>query len=414
MKNMIIFITLLALIISCSSESEVYQWRGAMRDGIYQETDLLDKWPEEGPELLWLANGLGRGYAAPVITEDQVFVNGEEEGNSFLHAFDLDGRLLWKSPNGKEFLGEGFSSTYPGARSTPTVRGKYVYSTSGMGNIACFDKITGKEIWSRNIKDNLGGEIAYFGYSESVAVDEDNVYCFPGGPETNMAALNRLNGKEVWTSEVRKDTFAYGSPVLVDLPERKILIHTSRYFIFTVDRENGELLSSYKLEGYEYDGEHCNTPVYSKGHIYFVANDIEGQGAMKLKLSDDGEKITEVWRHPGILNNFGGLLALDDHLYTTVKGNWLLTLGPEKGSITDSVKVATGSLAFADNKIFCYGNNGELNMVNYETGEALVTGNFKISEGSGFHFSYPVISDGVMYIRRGETLMAYKIKKTNQ
>lgn len=410
MKNSFIFISIVLITLSCSSEIEVYQWRGAMRDGIYHETDLLEKWPEDGPELLWISEGLGRGYASPVITAEQIFVNGEQEGKSFLHAFDLEGKQQWVSPNGKEFVGEGFSSTYPGARATPTAVGNFVYTTSGMGRIACFNTSNGEEIWAKDIVKDLGGEVAYFGYSESVAVDEKNVYCFPGGQETNMAALNRLNGKTVWTSELQRDTFAYGSPVLVDLPERKILIHTSRYHIFTVDRENGNLLASYKLEGYEYDGEHCNTPVYNNGHIYFVANDIKGQGAMKLKLSDDGESITELWRHPGILNNFDGLLVLNDHLYTTVKGNWLLSMEPEKGSISDSVKVSTGSLAWANNKIFCYGNNGEINLINFDERNPGVTGKLKISEGSGFHFSYPVISEGVMYIRRGETLMAYKIK----
>jgi len=410
MKNTVPVILLLAFALIHSCKNEVYQWRGDLRDGVYQETDLLNEWPEEGPELLWISKGLGRGYAAPVITEDQIFVNGEQEGNSYLFAFDMEGQLLWRSPNGEEFLGEGFSSTYPGARSTPTVMGKLVYTTSGRGRIACFNKSTGAEKWSSNIVDDLGGEVGYFGYSESVAVDKNSVYCFPGGQEANMAALDRLTGKTVWTSELQRDTFAYGSPVPVDLPSRKILIHTSRYSIFTVDRESGELLGTYPLEGYEYDGEHCNTPVYNNGYIYFVANDIESQGAMKLKLSEDGENITEVWRHQGILNNFGGLLVVNNHLLTTVKGNWLLSLEPESGSISDSIKVATGSLAYADKKIICYGNNGEVNLIAYGEGKPEITGKLKIKEGSGHHFSYPVVAAGIMYIRRGDALMAFKIK----
>ncbi len=369
MKNTAFVILLLAFALSHSCKNDRSQWRGDKRDGVYHETDLLDQWPEEGPELLWVSEGLGKGYAAPVVTGDRIFVNAEEDGNSFLVAMDLQGNQLWKSPNGKEFLGEGFSSTYPGARATPTVMGSLVYTNSGKGRIACFNAKTGAEKWAVHIVDDLGGEVAYFGYSESVAVDDKNVYCYPDGTDTKMAALNRKSGETVWTSEVLRDTFAYGSPVLVDLPARKILIHTSRHHIFTIDRENGELLGSYDLEAYEYDGEHCNTPIYRNGYIYFVANDTEGQGAMRLKLSDDGKSITEVWRHKGILNNFGGLLVVDDHLLTTVKGNWLLSLAPEDGAINDSIKVATGSLAFADNKIFSYGNNGMINLVNYRQGK---------------------------------------------
>lgn len=409
MKTVLFLSLLVALGLIHGCKNEVYQWRGPDRDGIYPETGLLDQWPEKGPELLWTAKGLGKGYAAPVVTDRQIFINGEQDGNSYLLAFDLKGKQLWNSPNGEEFLGEGFSSTYPGARSTPTVIGNLVYATSGKGRIACYDTSSGEEAWAVSIVDDLGGEVGYFGYSESLAVDNENVYCFPGGAETNMAALDRFSGKTVWTSELLRDTFAYGSTVLVDLPTRKVMISTSRHFLFAVDRDNGELLGTYALEGYEYDGEHCNTPVYSEGYIYFVANDTEGQGAMRLQLSDDGESIMEIWRHKGILNNFGGLLALDHHLHTTVKGNKLLSLDPETGAVTDTVRVATGSLAFADNKIICYGNNGEINLVRYGLDKLQVTGTFKVREGSGHHFSYPVIANGIMYIRHGDALMAYRI-----
>jgi outer membrane protein assembly factor BamB len=414
MKNLAITVSilLLGLTQACQQETiqENAQWRGANRDGIFHETDLLDQWPEEGPELLWVFEGLGQGFAAPAVTTEGLFVNGEHEGNSYLFSIDLEGKLLWKSPNGKEFLGEGFSSTYPGARATPTVYGKLVYTTSGEGQIACFESSTGLEKWAVNIVDYLDGMVAYFGYSESVAIDEEHVYCFPGGASTNLAALDRFTGKIAWTQSAHRDTFAYGSPVLIDLSDRKILMNTSRHHLFTVDPSNGDLLANYELEGYEYDGEHCNTPVYADGHIYYVANDVPGQGAMKLKLSDNGERITELWRNNEVMNNFGGLVAVNGHLFTTIKGNKLLALDPDNGSVVDSLKVATGSIIYTDNKFIVYGNNGTTNLVNYEQDKFEIAGQFKVKEGTGQHFSHPVVANGVMYIRHGNALMAYRIK----
>lgn len=408
----ILFALLIGLTQACHRENphQRAQFRGANRDGIFHETGLLNHWPEDGPELLWVFEGLGKGFASPAVTSERLFVNGEEDGSSYLYALDLDGKLLWKSPNGKEFLGEGFSSTYPGARSTPTVYGKLVYTSSGMGHIGCFDAASGQENWSVSISDDLGGIVGYFGYSESVAVDQEHVYCFPGGASTNVAALDRFTGKISWTQSAHRDTFAYGSPVLVELPERPILIHTSRHHLFTLDRRNGELLGSYELEGYEYDGEHCNTPVYADGHIYFVANDIPGQGAMKLELSDGGKNIREIWRNNKVLNNFGGLVVVDGHLFTMVKGNRLVSLDPESGAVADTIKAATGSIIYADNKFICYGNNGTINLVTYEEKLLETAGQFKVKEGTGHHFSHPVLANGVMYIRHGDALMAYKIR----
>lgn len=414
MKYLGIIITAITLLtgMACSQEhiEERAQWRGAMRDGIFEETGLMDQWPEEGPELLWAFEGLGRGYAAPAVSSEGIFVNGEEEGNSYLFALDLEGKLRWKSSNGKEFLGEGFSSSYPGTRSTPTVYGGLVYATAGEGQISCFDVKTGKEIWSVNIVDDLGGIRGYFGYSESVGVDDLHVYCFPGGASTNLAALDRQTGKIAWTQSALRDTFAYGSPVLIDLPERGILMTTSRHHLVTLDRSKGDLLASYSLEGYEYDGEHCNTPVYSEGLIYYVANDIPGQGAIKLQLTNGGESIREIWRNNEVMNNFGGLVAVDGHLFTTIKGNRLVALDPHKGSVVDSLKVATGSIIYTDNKFIVYGNNGTVTLVNYADKQLEAAGEFKVKEGSGQHFAHPVVADGILYIRHGDVLLAYRIK----
>jgi outer membrane protein assembly factor BamB len=169
------------------------------------------------------------------------------------------------------------------------------------------------------------------------------------------------------------------------------------------------MLSSYRLEGYEYDGEHCNTPVWSNGYIYFVANDVPGQGSVRLKLSADGRSISEVWRNNEIMNNFGGFLVVNDHLFTTIQGNTFVSLDPADGTISDSIRVPTGSMAFADNKFFCYGNNGTVTLVNYKEGRLDIGGAFKVREGSGHHFSYPVLAGGNLYIRHGNALMAYRL-----
>src|SRR5680860_497596 len=206
-KRLFILIMVSLVVLSCGQD--VAQWRGTNRNGIYNETNLLNEWTENGPELLWVAEGLGKGFASPAILNDKIFINGEQDSSSFLFAFDLQGNLLWKSPNGKEFMGEGFSSTYPGARSTPTVINNLVYTSSGRGRIACFDSSTGEEKWAVDIVKDLGGRASEFGYSESVVVDDKKVYCFPGGAETNMAALDRFTGKTIWSSELQKDTFSY-------------------------------------------------------------------------------------------------------------------------------------------------------------------------------------------------------------
>jgi len=310
---------------------------------------------------------------------------------------------------GKEFMGQGFSATYPGARSTPTVLDDLVYTVSGKGRIICCETSTGDIKWELDMVKDLNGYQPYFGVAESLALDDDIVYCYPSGKNNNIVALDRFTGETVWASPALQDTSSFSSPIFIDLPKRKIMVTMSHYYLLGLDIENGELLWSYDIKGYEAEGDHCNTPIYQDGHIYQVIGDRYSQGTVKLKLADDGSSVSEIWANDKVKNNFSGFIMHDNHLFTTVRGNQLKKIELDKGTVVDSVKVATGAVIFSDDKFICYGYNGEVNLVNYVDGQFEPGGMYKVDQGSGHHFSHPVLADRVMYIRHGEVLMAYKV-----
>jgi outer membrane protein assembly factor BamB len=402
-------ILLITGLVSQAWSQTVYQWRGPDRDGKYNETGLMKQWPEKGPQLLWITEELGAGFSAPVITADKLFVNGESSANSYLLAFDLNGKLLWKSPNGKEFVGDGFSSNFPGARPSPTVVDNLVYTSSGLGRIACFDAAFGKEKWAVDMVKDLKGYLNEFGYAESFFTDDKNLYCMPGGPDTNIAALDRFTGKTVWTAKALGDTTHFCSPILIKLPSRQIYVSVSRHWLFAVDCKNGELLWKYKVT-YKNDGDHVNSPVYEAPYIYWVSGDENGNGAVKLELASDGKSVTEMWSNPQVRNSFGGFVVIAGKLFVTTENKNLNVLDPAKGTVANKIKAPYGGLIFTDNKFIVYGNNGDVSLINYENGKLTPGGSFKIDKGSKEHFAHPVVANGVMYIRHGEALMAYKIK----
>jgi outer membrane protein assembly factor BamB len=407
-KKHILWLVIMLSVISIQAQT-VYQWRGPARDGFYNETGLLSQWPEKGLQLLWFTENLGPGYAAPVVTNDKLLIMGVENGNSVLFSFNLKGDLLWKAPNGKEFTGSGYASNFPGARSTPTVIGDLVYATSGLGRIACFNINTGKEIWAVDMVKDLKGYQNEFGYSESVVTDDKTVYCFPGGKDINVAALDRFTGKTVWISKATGDTTHFVSPILVQLPSRKVFISVSRHYIFGVDCSNGELLWKYRI-AFKYDGEHCNTPIYDAPYLYLVTAEDKGKGTIKLELSLDGKSVKEIWTNPQVKNNLGGFVVADNKLFVTSENRNLNMLDLVTGEVVEKIKAPYGCLILAGNKFICYGNNGDVSLFNYTNGKLIPGGTFKITKGSKEHFSHPVISNGVLYIRHGEALMAFKIR----
>ena len=132
---------------------------------------------------------------------------------------------------------------------------------------------------------------------------------------------------------------------------------------------------------------------------------------MKLQLSDDGKQIGEIWYNEKVKNNFGGFIKVNNRIFTTLRGNWLKAISLENGKVVDSLKTADGSLIYADNKFICYGRNGTVSLIDYSQNNLKPAGEFKIEDGSGHHFSHPVIADGILYIRHGNALMSYNIQK---
>lgn len=434
MKNLFSLSALFFILTMVVQGQTVNQWRGPARDGIYPEKNLMKNWPESGPVLLWTTSEIGSGYGSPVISGERVYISGEINRIAHVFAFDTKGNLLWKAANGPEFFGEGYSANFPGARSAPTIFNDLVYVCSGMGRIACFEAASGKEKWAVNMVDDLGGKLNMFGYSESLLVDDTKVYCYPGGKDNNIVALDRLTGKVIWSSKALGDPVSFCSPLMIRLPERDlnrklrdissgeiierknhypaldILVTLSHSFLLGINANNGELLWSHKEDSVKLEGEHCNTPIYADGCIYCISGDENGNGAYKIRLSDDGKSITEVWRNRLVRNPLGGFVKIGNQIYTTSDDKKLKVLDTKLGQIVETLPGMKGSLISADNLLFCYTDNGYVNLIDGIGSKLEVTGKFKITKGEKEHFAHPVIANGVLYVRHGNALMAYQIK----
>jgi outer membrane protein assembly factor BamB len=401
---------LLSLLANQGIAQDIFQWRGVNRDGIYNESNLLKAWPEKGPELMWVNEEIGSGYAAPVVTKDKLLINGEADSTSYLFAFDLKGKLIWKTPNGREYYGKGFAASFPGSRATPTVVGDMVYTSSGRGRLAGYELATGKEKWAVDMVPEMGGLENMFGYAESPLVDGDRIYFMPGGPTNNVVALDRFSGKTVWSSKAFGDTTSFCSPLMITLASRKIFVTLSHHYIFGLDAKNGEILWSQKLENFKLEGEHCNTPIYADGFIYYVVGDGNGNGTVKLELSSDGKSIKEVWRNINVTNSMGGFIKLGDQLFTSIKKKRLVCVDTNTGRVIDSLGVNKGSLVYADKLFYCYNETGDVKLLRFENNKFAEISKFKVEKGTKEHFSHPVIANGTMYIRHGKALMAYDIR----
>lgn len=411
----LLFVLGLVLLFACTTkveekkeiiELELSQWRGDLRDGFYNETNLLKVWPDSGPEILWKVDSIGNGYGSPTITSKQVFVIGEIDSISYLYAFDLNGQLEWKSPIGREW-----TENYPGSRSAPTVADDLVYVSTGLGIVACFETSTGIQKWSLDMLTEFHGKNTRFGYSQSLLVFDSAIYFAPGGKDSNFVALNRFTGETIWISALKGEISAYCSPIIIKLDSINLIVTFCHHNLFAIDASTGDTLWSHHQDG---QGDiHGNTPIFENGYIYYVAG--AGNRAVKLQLSKDGKKITEIWRNKSFDNIMGGYIKFGDFLIGTGhRKQFLYRLDVNLGLIKDSIDFGRGSTIWADSMIYCYNEKGKVGLIKNGKDSLEVISSFRIKEGTNEHFAQPVIRNGVLYIRHGNSLMAFSIKKEEE
>jgi outer membrane protein assembly factor BamB len=412
MKNTLLLLTLILLLTSSSGTSRVYEWRGPDREGIYHETNLLKSWPAEGPKELWSINSIGNGFVSPVFTDHNFYITGEIDSTEVLFSFNLKGEKQWQTSLGKEWM-----RSFPGSRSAPTIVDDLLYVGTGLGNLFCVNRENGKIVWSKDLAADFNGALPLHGHSESALIDGEKIFWTTGGKDNNVVALNRFNGGLIWSNKGFGERSAYNSPKLIELPSRKILIAFSAYHMMGLDVNSGNLLWSQLQDNYPpekrlpgYGDTHSNTVLYEKGSIYYAEGD--GNCGVKLKLSDDGMKITEVWRNKGFDSYMGGIVKIGDYIYGsgTVKPE-LRSINASTGILADSLKIGSGAIIAADNMLYYYTQKGDMMLLSYDQGKIEKVSSFRIKKGTLQHFSHPVIHNGVLYQRHGNTLMAFDIQK---
>jgi outer membrane protein assembly factor BamB len=388
---------MLLMLLSCSSaHQDIYEWRGENRSGIYPDTDLLEEWPEEGPEELWAVNNLGRGYGSPLFVEDRFYITGAVDSLALLYCFNLEGQKMWQTTLGKEWV-----TSFPGSRSAPTVVDDLLYIGTGMGNLYCVNREEGIIVWSRDFADDFQGQYPLHGHSEAAVVNDDMVYWSPGGLTHNVVALDRFTGDLIWSNPGFGEYSAYNQGKLVSHNGHNIFVTFSAYHIMGFEAETGELLWSQEQFGVTPEERslglgdtHANSVIYNNGAIFFAAGD--GNRGVRLDLSEDGSEITEAWRNMGFDSFMGGIVIIGNYLYSSgTSTQYLKSIDATTGILTDSLKIGHGAIIAADQMLYYYNQHGEMRLISFTEGKMKEISSFKIKKGTGHHFSHPVIYHGV-------------------
>ena len=364
--------------------------------------DCLKNGLMQGQSCLWHFDELGDGHTSAAVTGSGIYTSGMVNGNGFVFAFDQSGKLLWKKEYGKEW-----AENWNGTRSTPLVVDDKLYVLSSYWKLVCMNTSNGQTIWSADLQKDYGAKDNEWGISENLLYDGNVLYCTPGGSGASLVALDRNTGKMIWKSKGNGNKSAYCSPVMIKVQNRKIIITMMEKAVCAFEASTGKLLWQY--EHINDTGVHPNVPVYINGYLYCTSG--YGKGGEMLKLSDDGNSVTEVWKNSELDSRTGGVVVLNGRIYGSGDRNRkIFCLDWQTGKQIFSTKeMAPATLIANDGLLYIYSESGKVFLVEPKADGFNILSSFAVPFGANPHWAHLVIKDKKLYVRHGTSLMVYDI-----
>jgi outer membrane protein assembly factor BamB len=383
------------------------QWQGPDRTGLSKETGLLQQWPPSGPPAVWSISGLGAGYGSVAVKGDRMFVqalHAAERTSTVASLNRVDGKVVWRRSIGRG----SYNDRGPGPRGTPTIDDDRLYVLTESGDLACLAIADGTIKWQRNILADFGGRQIPWLIRESPLVDGGNVIVTPGGPRAGIAALDKMTGKTVWTSQQLSDEAGYASAIAADVQGVHVIMTLTGQAGVGVRASDGKLL--WRHTPVANGTANVATPVFSDNKVFYTSGYGVGGALLGLTAQAGDVKAQQIYFTREMQNHHGGVVLVNGYLYGF--NNSILTcleFATGKMMWRDR-SVGKGTLVYADGNLYVQSENNVVGLVEATPTGYKEKGRFTIADQGFPSWAHPVVSGGRLYVRDQGMLTAYNIK----
>lgn len=278
------------------------QWMGPNRDNVWNESGIIDKFPEGGPKVLWKAD-VAIGYSGPAVAAGKVFVtdfmtdenvkiaNFERRqftGTERVQCMDEStGKQIWeyKYP-------VTYAISYPsGPRCTPVVDDDRVYCLGAQGNLVCLDVKSGKPVWEVDLAAKYNTKPALWGYAAHPLIDGDQLITLAGGENTHVVSFDKMTGDVKWSSQTAPEQ-GYSPPTIIEQAGVRQLILAQPDAIESVNPADGSKYWSVPYEATS--GSIIMAPLHVGNYLYIAGYNRQ---AMLIKLDPDKPTAEVEWQN---------------------------------------------------------------------------------------------------------------------
>lgn len=394
-------------------------WRGPLRNGVSQETDLPLRWSKT-ENIAWKLDLPGRSGSTPIVWGDRIFLVVTEAENIELWAVDRRaGRVHWK-----QHLGGGNKPAGKGNMSSPSpvTDGRHVWALTSTGLLRQFD-FDGNQIWGRDIPADYGAWGLMFGYGSSPVLHGDSLYIqvLHGMLTDDPSYLLRLDkdtGETIWrlerpTDAIQESPDSYTTPIIVETASGLELVVTGGDAVTGHDPITGAEL--WRAEGLnpEKAGNYriIASPV-ALGDLVFAPSRVRPLLALRAGGRGDVTRSHRVWSTddgpdvPTPVTDGTYLYVLRDNgvmlCYDARTG--ALVYGPERAT----PGTYSASPVLADGRIYVISEDGVTTVI--EAGPKFEI--LAVNDLGDYTLSSPVIADGQIFIRTDFALWAIGARRT--
>lgn len=358
------------------------QWRGPERNGISAETG----WFKAGvtPRTVWEAS-IGSGYASVAIESGKLYTIGNRTNADIVVCLNaLTGAAVWM------FEYPCPAGSYPGARSTPTVDGKHVYTLSREGHVFCLDAETGAVVWKRELQKDPGAKPPTWGFAGSPLVSEQRLILNVGGAGM---ALDKSTGKTLWASTGAGA--GYAAPVPARLGGKPSVLVFAGKALVSVDPASGQKQWEYPWST-SYD-VNAPDPLAWDGHVFLTSG--YSRGGALLSVTNGTPQV--LWETKTLASHFASPVLWKGFIYGVTGntgGGQVCCVDPATGQARWTHKEAGFcALTLADGKLVLLHEKGTLRVADASEDAYHERLSSKILDGTCW--TSPVVCGGLVYVR---------------
>jgi outer membrane protein assembly factor BamB len=291
-------------------------WRGPNRDGIWNETGIIEKFDSNKIDIKWKVP-IGPGYSGPTVSKGKVYVTDRQtnpEAERVVCFDEQTGAKIWEYKYNCIYEGVGYPT---GPRASVIINEGKAYSLGTMGNLFCFDAISGKILWAKDLNKEYEIRMPIWGISAApLVVNEKIILQIGGSNNACVIVLNKNSGKEIWRN--LNDGVSYSAPVLIEQAGKKEVVVWTEDNLSGLDLETGKLY--WEIPWKIKMAMAIVTPVVYKNYIFTSSF---YSGSILVKLNPEKLTAEKVWQRQGANEQKTDALhcvmstpiILDDYIY---------------------------------------------------------------------------------------------------